>query len=247
MKPMRIETTDLAGVVVASPAGRLDLAGYPSLRDGLLKLAAGSPIALVVRLGPEFEVASRAMLAVFSTVWMQISQWPEIPMVLIPDTDLHRDELVRSGVAKFVSTAPDLPSALEMAEAPPPRRFQRVSLPCSPAAPMIARSLVRDACEQWNLPSLTEDALLVASELVENAVRHAHSHSVLRIELRPGALSIAVRDHDPAPAVLTPALPHVGGHRGIELVDRLSVRWGNTPSPDGGKIVWAVLARRQNE
>lgn len=247
MTVMRIEKTDIAGVVVATPCGRLDLPGYPSLRDGLLKLAATSPDALVVRLGPGFEVASIAMLAVFSTVWMQISRWPDIPMVLVPETDTHRQDLARSGMTRFVATAPDMASALEVVAEPPPRRFHRVPLPRSPTAPMIARELVRDVCRLWQLPALQDDALLVVSELVENAVRHAHSEPLLRIELRPRALSIAVRDDDPNPVALTKALPNVGGHRGLELVDKLSVTWGNTPSSDGGKIVWAILARPLGE
>jgi hypothetical protein len=244
---LRIDVTDLAGAVVATPSGRLDLAGYPLLRDGLLKLAANSPLALVVRLGPGLDVASRAMHAVFTTVWMRISQWPDIPMVLVAETDRHRHELARVGVTRFVATAPDLSTALKIAEDPPPRRFHRVALPNSPTAPMIAREAARDACAQWRLTALRDDALLVVSELVENAVRHAHSASVLRIELRAGALSIAVRDDDPAPAVLLPASPHAGGHRGLELVDRISIRWGNAPSSDGGKIVWAVLTRLGGE
>ncbi|WP_146231874.1 ATP-binding protein [Lentzea atacamensis] len=244
---MRIETTDMAGVVVATPCGRLDLSGYPSLRDGLLKLAAASPAALVVRLGTGFEVPSTAMLAVFSTVRMQISRWPDIPLIVAAETDVHRRQLARSGVARFVSTVPDVASALDVAAEPPPRRLHRVPLPNSPTAPMIAREFVRDVCEQWQLPALRNDALLVVSELVENAVRHARSEPDLQVELRPCTLSIAVRDDDPTPAVQTEALPDVGGHRGLELVDRLSLRWGNTPSSDGGKIVWAVLARWPGE
>lgn len=247
MTDLRIDVTDLAGAVVATPSGRLDLAGYAVLRDGLLKLAAGSPLALIVRLGPELDVASRAMHAVFTTVWMRISQWPDIPMVLVAETDRYRHELARVGVTRFVATAPDLTTALEIAQEPPPRRFHRVALPNSPTAPMIARGVARDACDQWRLPALRDDALLVVSELVENAVRHARSASVLRIELRSRVLSIAVRDDDPAPAVLTAAAPDVGGHRGLELVDRISVHWGSAPSSDGGKIVWAVLARHGGE
>lgn len=247
MTELRIDVTDLAGAVVATPSGRLDLAGYPVLRDGLLKLAAGSPLALIVRLGPELDVASRAMHAVFTTVCLRISQWPDIPMVLVPETDQHRHELARVAVTRFVATAPDLTTALKIAEDPPPRRFHHVALPNSPAAAMIARGVARDACEQWRLPALRDDALLVVSELVENAVRHAHSASVLRIELRAREMSIAVRDDDPAPAVLTAAPPDAGGYRGLELVDRISIRWGNTPSSDGGKIVWAVLGRRGGE
>lgn len=244
---MNIETVDLAGVVVATPAGRLDLASYTPLRDGLLKLAADTPLALVVRLGPGFEVPSATMLSVFATVGMKVSQWPDIPMVLLAETSEHRDRLRTSGVARFVRTTDDIKEALHAAERPPLRRFRNVPLPHSPAAPIMARAVVREACEVWGLPRTIDDALLVVSELVENAVRHAHSESVLRVELRPSGLSLSVRDNDPSPPVLESPGPEVPGHRGVQLVDRVSVAWGCAPSSDGGKIVWAVLGLSGSE
>jgi hypothetical protein len=148
MTGIRIETADLAGVVVATPVGRLDLPSYATLRDGLLKCAADWPAALVVRLSQDFEVPSRTMLAVFTTVWMKVAQWPDIPMVLVADTATHRDELRASGVSRFVHTVNDLREALRAAERPPSRRFRRVALPDSRTAPLMARVVVRDVCGQ---------------------------------------------------------------------------------------------------
>ncbi|MET8758724.1 ATP-binding protein [Lentzea sp. NPDC004782] len=247
MTAIRIETTDLAGVLVAAPVGRLELVSYASLRDGLLKLAVDEPLALVVRLDDRFEVPSRAMLAVFTTVWMKVSQWPGIPLALVTDVDDHLEELRTSGVSRFIPTTRTLPEALRAVEQPPERRFRRVVLPDSPAAPMMARAAVREACERWELQKISDDAVLVVSELVENAVRHARSSSTLRIELRPRGLSLAVRDDDPSPPVLEPPEPDVPGHRGVQLVDRISVAWGFAPSSGGGKIVWAVLGLREGE
>jgi hypothetical protein len=244
---MRIETTDIAGVVVATPVGRLDLASYPALRDGLLKAAGDAPFAMVVRLGESFEVPSTAMLSVFTTVWMKVAQWPDIPMALLADTDEHLEDLHASGVTRFVRTTTSLDGALKAVEQPPDRRFRRVPLPCSPTAPLMARAVVREACELWNLPMMTDDAVLIVSELVENAVRHARSKSLLRIELRPHGLSLAVRDDDPTPPQLATPDLNVPGHRGVRLVDQMSIAWGCTPSSDGGKIVWAVLALSQGE
>jgi hypothetical protein len=244
---MNIETTDLAGVVVATPAGRLELASYTALRDGLLKRAADASLALVVRLGPDFEVPSRTMLSVFTTVWMRISQWPDIPVALVAETAAHRDGLRTGGIGRFVPTFGTLREAIKAVEQPPDRRFRRVPLPNSPTAPITARAVVRESCEQWGLHRLIDDAVLVVSELVENAIRHARSESVLRVELRPSGLSLAVRDNDPAPPVLESPRPDVPGHRGVQLVNRVSVAWGCLPSSDGGKIVWAVLGLRRGE
>lgn len=244
---MRIETENVAGVVVATPIGRLDLATYPSLRDTLLKLAADEPLGLVVRLGPDFEVPSRAMLSVFTTVWMKISQWPGTQLVLLAETESHRDDLCAGGITRFIRITTDLGAAVNGVERPPHRMFRRVPLPCSPTAPIMARAVVREVCEVWNLHRITDDAALVVSELVENAVRHARSESVLRVELRPSGLSLAVRDDDPTPPLLESPGPDVPGHRGVQLVNRISVAWGCAPSSDAGKIVWAVLGLRGGE
>lgn len=212
----------------------------PVLRDNLLKQAANEPDALIVRLGQDFEIPSTTLYSVFTAVWIKISPWPDIPFLLVAETERHRRELKRCGVSRFVATSPDMEAAFEAVELPP-RRFHRLLLPHSPAAALMARAMVRDLCEQWRVPAMTSDAVLVASELVENAVRHANSDSSLRMELRRGSLSIAVRDDDPRQPVLESSPSHLPGLRGLELVDRVSVVWGSTPSTDGGKIVWAVL------
>ncbi|MFD5827722.1 ATP-binding protein [Lentzea sp. NPDC060358] len=238
MTEICVRTSELAGVVVATPVGRLDLSTYAALRDGLLKQAAAVPLAIVVRLGPDFESASRAMLAVFTTVWMRISQWPGVPLVLVAETEEHHSDLRRSGVTRHVATATDLEATLDRAEQPPLRRYRRLTLPKSLVAALIAREEVRVACAEWELPGLVDDALLVVSELVENAVRHSGSEPALRIELRASGLSLAVRDDNPEPPVTRSAAQH----RGLDLVGRTSVAWGTMPSYDGGKVVWAVLA-----
>ncbi len=238
---MKIETTEFAGVVVATPAGRLELASYAALRDGLLKLAADAPVALVLRLGAGFEVPSATMLSVFTTVWMKVSQWPDIPMALLAETGEHREKLRSSGVSRYVRTVGDLQEAIDAVQQPPRRRSRCVPLPCSPTAPLLARAVVREACELWDLPEITDDAVLVASELVENAVRHANSAPVLRVELRDSGLALAVRDDDPAPPLMSAPSSAVPRHRGVQLVDQISVAWGCAPSSGGGKVVWAVL------
>jgi anti-sigma regulatory factor (Ser/Thr protein kinase) len=247
MTNIRFETATLAGVVIATPVGRLELGTYAELRDGLLKYASDEPCALIVRLGPGFEVPGHAMLAVFKTVWTRISRWTGIPVVLLAKTEAHLATLRSSGVSRFVCTTTDLKQALEAAELPPHHGFLRVPLPNSPTAAMTARTVMRDTCRDWDLAEVVDDAVLVVSELVENAVRHARSEPVLRIEQRPRGLSLAVRDTSPELPRLNTADPEVPGHRGVQLVDQLSAEWGCLPSSDGGKIVWAVLGSAQGD
>jgi hypothetical protein len=67
--------------------------------------------------------------------------------------------------------------------------------------------------------------------------------STLRLSLRHRFLTIAVRDGSPAEPVLTAGLPpDARAGRGLILVDECAHSWGWLPS-DGGKVVWASLAR----
>jgi hypothetical protein len=231
-----LDVRRLGGIIVVLPSGRLDVGTYAAFRDGLLKLAADEPDAIVVRLGAEFAVARPSMLAVFATVWMRVSEWPGVPIVVVPETTRHQSDVRRCGVSRFVPAYSSMRAAVQSVGYPPAYRRDVVELPCDLSAPRMARTFVRRACARWGVPLITDDAVLVASELTENAVRHAGSSSVLRLELRPGALAVAARDRNPRPP------ERQASGRGIDLVDRVCRTWGWSPSFDGGKVVWAVLA-----
>jgi anti-sigma regulatory factor (Ser/Thr protein kinase) len=92
------------------------------------------------------------------------------------------------------------------------------------------------------------DALLIVSELVTNAVRHAPGpRTVLICRVRGARLTLSVVDsgrrhaphRPPALAAHTPTEEDEGG-RGLFLVNQLSVAWGSTPTKDG-TVVWARL------
>jgi anti-sigma regulatory factor (Ser/Thr protein kinase) len=83
--------------------------------------------------------------------------------------------------------------------------------------------------------------VLLANELVTNAVVHAHTEIWLRLELRGDRLHIAVRDGSPRLLrLVTPGWQAEGG-RGLWLVEQLARAWGVNRHPDGGKVVWCVL------
>jgi serine/threonine-protein kinase RsbW len=87
-----------------------------------------------------------------------------------------------------------------------------------------------------------DDAALVLSELVGNAVRHA-TGSTMEVRLRRtgDVLRIAVHDRSPAhPAPRDAAADDESG-RGMLIIDALSSRWGWEPRADG-KVVWADVA-----
>jgi len=112
------------------------------------------------------------------------------------------------------------------------------------ATPARARSWIAD-----NVASLlTDDALeavqLVVSELVTNAIDHAHGEIELHVAVLDGlGVRIEVADGSPDCAVVAipPARPDQVGGRGLRLVEACSESWG-CRAGENRKFVWAVLA-----
>jgi anti-sigma regulatory factor (Ser/Thr protein kinase) len=90
-----------------------------------------------------------------------------------------------------------------------------------------------------------DDMMLVASELVTNAVVHADTDLELVIDVRPEAVRIEVRDgsNDPAVKQAPSDTPKEGG-LGLAIVDTLSDRWGSDAIPGDGKRVWCEIGTR---
>ncbi|MFF8974018.1 SpoIIE family protein phosphatase [Streptomyces sp. NPDC014995] len=132
----------------------------------------------------------------------------------------------------------------------------RATLTGGSLAPGAARDLVRAALTEWTGLGLTgttpedlgDDAILVVSELVTNAVVHAGTDVdvVCRLEEQPGsrAVVVEVTDHHPsrAPRDGTPESPFEPPEygRGLRLVATLADAWGVTYRR-GTKTVWARL------
>ena len=76
--------------------------------------------------------------------------------------------------------------------------------------------------------------MIVASELVENAVVHARTGGRLAIRLDDRGLTIAVRDSGP----FTELHPRPG--HGLFMVAEVSQAWAVSPTEEG-KSVWALL------
>ena len=108
----------------------------------------------------------------------------------------------------------------------------------------------RDAARSWLasqgvIEDLIERAVLVVSELVTNAIRHAASGWVLAIEQRPDrSVRIRVADSGPGEPQIPSAIAtdEATSGRGLALVAELSDAWGWHRSSDDGKVVWADLA-----
>ncbi len=118
-----------------------------------------------------------------------------------------------------------------------------VRLLSRPESAGVARRITRHQLQvRWLLPDrLTEDAVLLVSELVGNAVQHAGAHAFsLRFRRRRGWARVEV--HDPSralPCLLPPDHRALTG-RGLIVVNHLAGRWGVDLKPNG-KSTWFEL------
>lgn len=104
----------------------------------------------------------------------------------------------------------------------------------------LAREVVRAACTDADARELCFDALLVATELVTNAVTHARTAVDLTVRACPATVRIEVYDRVTERPVPRPADVLAGGGRGLTMMDALCSAWGIDPSVKG-KTVWAQL------
>jgi serine phosphatase RsbU (regulator of sigma subunit)/anti-sigma regulatory factor (Ser/Thr protein kinase) len=135
----------------------------------------------------------------------------------------------------------------------------RVLLAPEPTAASRARSFIKDTLRSWRLSditgasgggSLADDAVLLVSELVANAVQHAGTDLEVSCKLAAGTLEVTVTDRHPARALPEP--PLAGGSpsadaimdsergRGLMLPSALASAWGVTYT-GSAKTVWFRL------
>ncbi len=108
-------------------------------------------------------------------------------------------------------------------------------------APREARRAIDRFLTKAQLAHITDDAQLLASELVTNAVKHANGPIDVRAYVRDGYLRLEVGDFA-ADSTPLPRQAHAEdeGGRGMEIVEKLSARWGwRLRGPV--KVVWLDL------
>lgn len=103
-----------------------------------------------------------------------------------------------------------------------------------------ARGMVNETLISWALQSIADDVVLVAGELLANAI--THGEPLVRLSLWAGAdeLCVRVTDHGPEqPRHLDLGVEAVHG-RGLTIVEALADDSGVTPLLHRpGKTVWA--------
>jgi anti-sigma regulatory factor (Ser/Thr protein kinase) len=121
-----------------------------------------------------------------------------------------------------------------------------VELTAVPHASREARMAARLVLEDWDVPTpAVDDALLVISELVTNAVRHAGTASTLELELGQTGTQLRVTLADGS--TVAPRLRRAGTAaeegRGMAILAALSDRWGIEPHQGGKRVWWEIDLR----
>jgi serine/threonine-protein kinase RsbW len=120
----------------------------------------------------------------------------------------------------------------------------------APDAANRARRFVRETLTEWGksgdfgLESVLDDALLLTSELVTNAVRYEASPTVtVAIRCSSGELRVEVHDSSRAMPVPSDAAADAENGRGLIIIAALADEWGFYPTRHG-KAVFFTLAFR---
>jgi anti-sigma regulatory factor (Ser/Thr protein kinase) len=108
----------------------------------------------------------------------------------------------------------------------------------------VARRFLRATLDDWDAAGFTDNAELILTELVTNAILHAKTEIVIRVDLGARALRLEVADGSPRQPIARHYSAEATTGRGLGLVDALAERWGVQPGADG-KTVWAELALDQ--
>jgi anti-sigma regulatory factor (Ser/Thr protein kinase) len=121
------------------------------------------------------------------------------------------------------------------------------TLPSIPESARIARFHVRAALRLHGLDGCGDDAEIVTSELVTNAIQHVCADGTQTIQVsvihtRPvDMVTVIVSDSSQKCPVKHDLTDGIEGGRGLLIVHRLATDWG-WKLADGGKAVYATLA-----
>jgi anti-sigma regulatory factor (Ser/Thr protein kinase) len=160
--------------------------------------------------------------------------------------------------AASARTADDRYSSRQPAPAklapPAAGRRHRLELAAVPESARTAREFTVATLREWGLEPLTEDAVVIASELATNAVQHgipaateddAKDPRRARVELswclQASRLICVVTDQTGTPPTVASQDPEAESGHGLQIVGALAVAWGWTILGTGEKAVWAAL------
>ncbi|MEV6176924.1 PAS domain S-box protein [Streptomyces sp. NPDC052015] len=144
---------------------------------------------------------------------------------LVPDPDSHNDD-----VTLLLAQLPAAPLAAVSTD-----------LPAVPASVPEGRAFLHKALTSWDCADRADDALLLLSETLTNAVQHGEGPIALHLHRTATDLTIEVGDRSPHLPQPRPAGQDEESGRGLMLVRALADSWGVRPTEEG-KTTWFTLS-----
>ncbi|WTB44228.1 serine/threonine-protein phosphatase [Streptomyces sp. NBC_00827] len=145
-------------------------------------------------------------------------------VTLLPDAEGHNDD-----VTLLLTRLPDAPLAAVTAE-----------LPAIPDSVPEGRDFLTKALANWNCTAIADDARLLLSEILTNAVQHAQGPIGLHVCRTATELTVEASDRSPHLPQPRLAAEDEESGRGLILVRALADSWGVRPT-DEGKTTWFTL------
>ncbi|MET9409822.1 PAS domain S-box protein [Streptomyces sp. NPDC002935] len=143
---------------------------------------------------------------------------------LLPDADGHNDD-----VTLLLTRLPDGPLATVSTD-----------LPAAPESVPEGRAFLSKALTTWNCAPTADDARLLLSEILTNAVQHAQGPIGLHLCRTATDLTVEISDRSPHLPQPRSATQDEESGRGLILVRALADDWGVRPT-DTGKTTWFTL------
>ena len=226
-------------VAILRVSGTLDAVTGDALERAVSRALATQPESLLIDVG-SLAVAGPYALDKLNAVVCRTSEWPAVPIVLCGARGETAATIDAWSGCAAVSTSPSCSAALAGTRTEPDPQRIRVRLRPVPDACRQVRQLVAQTFAAWHLPGLAGTAALVATELVANVVRHAHTTMEFTLGLRNDKVCLTVRDGSHLmPRPKDPTVAEAGG-RGLHLIRELTDGWGVLQVP-GGKVVWTHM------
>jgi CheY-like chemotaxis protein len=170
---------------------------------------------------------------------------PDMRVVVFTGGDAGEKPSVRAEVEGFVLKGDTVQYLVELLDdlsrrGPRSAVFRVAERPDEIAS---ARHFVAHHGQAWGYDDVIDDALVVVSELVTNAILHARSECDLLLKDADHILRIEVIDGGHGSPELQRPAAHAEHGRGLLLVSAMCAAWGVDTLSDGRKMVWAELKR----
>ncbi len=156
-----------------------------------------------------------------------------------PDLETAADQVLTALLPR-IDEPPDDVTLLLVRVPKAPVATAATTLEPQPQSVAAGRGFVGRTLEAWGCGELADTACLLASEILTNAVRHAHTPIGLRLYRAAGDVTVEITDDNTHLPARRLADPDDENGRGLMLVESLASAWGARPTRTG-KSVWFTL------